>query len=95
MSHRKVHTTKTSEVVMLDPEVYGEGNDYAIFPAGSGAATGLISFQKGVIGDNGCRVEDLMRVVIDKQMHIMHSDRYRAIKALEEMLEIMKREKGK
>lgn len=80
---------------MLDPEVYGEANDYAIFPAGSGAATGLISFQKGVVGNNGCWVDDLMRVIIDKQMHIMHSDKYRAIKSLEEMLEIMKRERVK
>lgn len=88
-----VHKSKTNVVVRLDPEVYGHKNEYAIFPAGSGAACALISFQKGFGEPNGCMVEDLMRVIIDKQMGIANCDRYHAIRSLTEMLEYMKREK--
>lgn len=87
-----VHKSKTNIVVRLDPDVYGDKNEYAIFPAGSWAACALISFQKGLTEPNGCMVEDLMRVIIDKQMGIANCDKYRAIKSLEEMLEYMKRE---
>ena len=86
----KIHTSRLNTTVMLDPEFYGEANDYAIFPAGSGAATALISFQKGVTEANGSEVESIMRILIDKQTHIV-GERYRAIKSLIEMLEYMKR----
>lgn len=88
-----VYKSKTSTVVRLDPAIYGPKNEYAIFPAGSGAACALISFQRGVTEPNGCMVEDLMRVLVDKQMGIANCDRYHAIRSLTEMLEYMKREK--
>lgn len=88
--NRKIHTSRLNTTVMLDPEFYGVANDYAIFPAGSGAATALISFQKGVTEANGSEVESIMRILIDKQTHIV-GERYRAIKSLIEMLEYMKK----
>lgn len=88
--NKTIHKSKHSRVVALDPKFYPEKSEYAIVPAEGGPAFTLISFQRGPFEPNGCTVEDVLRVCIDKQQE--YYDRYRAIQSLIDSLENMKRE---
>lgn len=87
-----VHESKTNTTVMLDPVFYGESNDYVVYVKDKGGAKAIINFQKGVEKLNGCRIEDIMMILIDKQMSFGYS-KPKAIQSLIEMLEYIKRDK--
>lgn len=85
-----IHESKTNVSIMLDPLFYGESNDYVVYVKNKGGAKALISFQQGVSEPNGCRIEDIMRILIDKQMSFGYS-KPKAIQSLIETLEYIKR----
>jgi hypothetical protein len=86
---KSIHKSKHSQIVALD--FHPAHTEYAVLPPdGSNKAFALISFQRGPFEPNGCTVEDVLRVCIDKQQE--YYDRYRAIQSLIDSLENMKRE---
>jgi hypothetical protein len=87
--HKVLKTSKWAKTVRLDPKFFA--NEYAVFPGErSGAADALIRFQTDPTLP-GCRVAEVLEIIVDAQCEVAHCGRYHAIKSIIDQLEVMKR----